>query len=215
MKLKYTLLAIAITFSFIGFAQKLDNKITITIVVKDSLENAVPNAIVFLEDVKNKKTTNNKGVLKLKLKEIPVNISAYSENEGFETIKFKEFDEGDDFVIKFNRESLTKGRYIELLAFNDKIEKKKSEQYFTNIYDYLRVKAPMLKISGDNQIRVRGYNSSFNGSSEPLFIVNGSPTSSISSIVPSNIKNVSILKDSLAASYGVRGAHGVILITTK
>ena len=213
MRLKYTLLAIAITFSFFGFTQKLDKKVTITIMVKDSLNNAVSDAIVFLDDVKNRKTTNKNGELKLKVKELPTNISAYSENEGFETIAFNE-----DYkvLITFNKESLTKGKYLELLALDrKKIKNTKEEQYFANIYDYLRVKAPMLKISSDNQIRVRGYDTSFNGSSEPLFIVNGSPTSAISDIVPSNIKNVSILKDGLAAAYGVRGANGVIIITTK
>ena len=214
MKIKYTLLAIVITFSLFGFSQKLEKKVTITIMVKDSLDKAVHNAIVFLDDVKNRKTTNKKGELKIKVKELPTSISAYSENEGFESIVFKE---NNKVTITFTKESLTKGDYIELLTLDrqKKVRKTKHDQYFATIYDYLRAKAPMLKISSDNQIRIRGYDISFNGSSEPLFIVNGSPTSVISSLVPSNIKSVSVLKDSSAASYGVRGANGVIIITTN
>ncbi|WP_282031271.1 TonB-dependent receptor plug domain-containing protein [Winogradskyella eximia] len=209
MKVKHTLFLIALVFSFFGFTQKK----TITITVKDSLEHPVSNAIIFLDDVKNKKTTNSKGKIKIKIKDLPDYISAYSELEGFETI---EFDESLDITIVFNSSSLTKGKYVELLAAEKTRKKKeKPEQYFSNIYDYLRAKAPMLKIDGNNEIRVRGYDISFHGSSEPLFIVNGSPTSAISDIVPSNIKSVSILKDGLAASYGVRGANGVIIIITK
>ncbi|MGJ8548857.1 TonB-dependent receptor plug domain-containing protein [Winogradskyella wichelsiae] len=210
MKLKYTLFLAAFTFSLIGFTQKKTKKVAITVMVKDSLGNAVSDAIIFLDDDKNRKTTNRKGLLKIKASEYPINISAYSEKEGFQTT---EFNVSEDVVITFNSNSLIKGKYLELLAMEGKKKtRKKEEQYFTNIFDYLRVKQPMLKISSDNQIRVRGYDTSFNGSSEPLFIVNGSPTSAISDIVPSSIKNVTILKDGLAASYGFRGANGVIII---
>jgi TonB-dependent starch-binding outer membrane protein SusC len=64
-------------------------------------------------------------------------------------------------------------------------------------------------------IRVRGGNS-VTGSNSPLYIVDGFPVSSLSDISPTDIENISVLKDaSSTAIYGAQGANGVILITTK
>ncbi len=53
------------------------------------------------------------------------------------------------------------------------------------------------------------------GSAAPLVIVDGVPRS-FSQLDPSSIANISILKDAAAvAPYGVAGANGVILVTTK
>ncbi len=65
------------------------------------------------------------------------------------------------------------------------------------------------------RIRIRG-TSTITAGSEPLYIVDGVPTESIDQINPSDIENLSILKDaSSAAIYGASGANGVVLITTK
>ena len=64
-------------------------------------------------------------------------------------------------------------------------------------------------------IRVRG-TSTITAGSEPLYIVDGVPTTSINEINPADIESMSILKDASAASiYGSSGANGVVLITTK
>ena len=77
---------------------------------------------------------------------------------------------------------------------------------------------------GNISIKIRGTNS-INGTSEPLYVIDGiqiSGTSGInaanplSQINPSDIESVEVLKDAGAtAIYGARGANGVILITTK
>lgn len=77
----------------------------------------------------------------------------------------------------------------------------------------------IIKSSGSPQsgfsIRIRG-TSSITSGSEPLYLVDGVPTQSISEINPSDIESFSILKDaSAAAIYGASGANGVVLITTK
>ena len=82
------------------------------------------------------------------------------------------------------------------------------------------------------EIRVRG-TGSMNATNEPLYVVDGVPVVSgdvalspvrgdsksfniMSSINPSDIENITVLKDAAAASlYGSRAANGVILITTK
>ncbi len=65
------------------------------------------------------------------------------------------------------------------------------------------------------QLRIRGASSVTQGS-EPLYIVDGMPVSSIADIPASVIQSVDVLKDASAtAIYGARGANGVVLITTK
>lgn len=80
---------------------------------------------------------------------------------------------------------------------------------------------------GSISVRIRGINS-INGSSEPLYVIDGiqiggngnstnsSDISPLSSINPNDIESVEVLKDaSSAAIYGARAANGVVLITTK
>lgn len=65
-------------------------------------------------------------------------------------------------------------------------------------------------------IRIRGFGS-INASNEPLYVVDGIPyDGALSSINPSDIETMSVLKDaSAAALYGARGANGVVMIQTK
>jgi TonB-linked SusC/RagA family outer membrane protein len=64
-------------------------------------------------------------------------------------------------------------------------------------------------------IRVRG-TSTITAGAEPLYILDGIPTTSIKEISPSDIESMTVLKDaSSAAIYGANGSNGVILITTK
>ncbi len=74
-------------------------------------------------------------------------------------------------------------------------------------------------IEGGMSVRIRG-SSSFVGSEEPLFVIDGLPIQStdgaLDTVNPSNIESISVLKDADAtAIYGSRGANGVILIKTK
>lgn len=77
----------------------------------------------------------------------------------------------------------------------------------------------VLRSSGQPQagvsIRIRG-TSSITAGSDPLYIVDGVPMEGINDINPSDIENITVLKDaSSAAIYGNRGANGVVLVTTK
>jgi TonB-linked SusC/RagA family outer membrane protein len=65
------------------------------------------------------------------------------------------------------------------------------------------------------KIRIRG-GGSLTQDSSPLVIVDGFPVNSMNDISPSDVDNITILKDaSSTAIYGSRGANGVIIITTK
>lgn len=65
------------------------------------------------------------------------------------------------------------------------------------------------------KIRIRGYSS--NGSSDPLYIVDGLRTTDISGLDPNNIASMEVLKDAASAAiYGAEGGgNGVVLISTK
>ena len=80
----------------------------------------------------------------------------------------------------------------------------------------------ILTTSGSGQpgegasIIIRGFGS-INASQSPLYVVDGIPyDGTLSSINPSDIESMTILKDASAgALYGARGANGVVMITTK
>jgi TonB-dependent SusC/RagA subfamily outer membrane receptor len=68
----------------------------------------------------------------------------------------------------------------------------------------------------DPTIRIRGVGT-VNGSSSPLYILDGVPyNGNISDLNPQDIESMSVLKDAASAAlYGNRASNGVILITTK
>ena len=65
--------------------------------------------------------------------------------------------------------------------------------------------------SGFN-ILIRGVSS--NGNNQPLLIVDGYE-GNLNSLNPDDIETLTVLKDAQAAIYGIKGANGVILVTTK
>jgi len=77
---------------------------------------------------------------------------------------------------------------------------------------------------GNISIRIRGTNS-INGTSEPLYVIDGvqisndggvADVSPLSTINPNDIESIEVLKDaSSTAIYGSRGSNGVVLITTR
>ena len=67
----------------------------------------------------------------------------------------------------------------------------------------------------DKQIYIRGQ-ASWNGSGQPLVIIDGVIVEGELNIDPNDIQSMDVLKDASAtAIYGSKGANGVILITTK
>lgn len=68
---------------------------------------------------------------------------------------------------------------------------------------------------GVNSITLRGA-STLNGSSSPLYVVDGIPGVNLNLISPSDIESIDVLRDASAtAIYGSKAANGVIMVTTK
>ncbi|GAB2767339.1 TonB-dependent receptor [Rhabdobacter roseus] len=94
----------------------------------------------------------------------------------------------------------------------------------TNVLQAMSGRAPGVQVTQNNgapgaavSVRIRGTNS-VQGSNEPLYVVDGFPTSGSNPTILNNsdIESIEILKDASAtAIYGSRGANGVVLITTR
>jgi TonB-dependent starch-binding outer membrane protein SusC len=99
-----------------------------------------------------------------------------------------------------------------------------SELRSARIEDVLQRRASGVHVTnrdGQISVRIRGA-SSFTGSTEPLFVVDGIPierqstTAVLRGLNPNDVARIDVLKDAGAtAMYGSRGANGVIVITTK
>ena len=91
----------------------------------------------------------------------------------------------------------------------------------TRIEEALRGNAAGVQVTSNSgspgaslNIRIRGITT--NGDNSPLVIVDGVIIGSDLSIIdPNDIEKMDIIKDAATAIYGVQGANGVILITTK
>ncbi|TCC94505.1 TonB-dependent receptor [Pedobacter frigiditerrae] len=91
----------------------------------------------------------------------------------------------------------------------------------TNPIAALQGKVPGLTISNSGSpgssptVRIRGINST-NGSANPLYVVDGLLQDNIDYLNPADIESIDLLRDaSSVAIFGLRGANGVIAVTTK
>jgi TonB-dependent SusC/RagA subfamily outer membrane receptor len=110
------------------------------------------------------------------------------------------------------------------------------KQHVQDIAELLQSRVAGLRVirlsNGDISLRIRGGDMSLHqesdgtttaeSSGEPLLVINGMPVSegqlsnTLRGLDPHEIDNIQVLKDvSSTSSYGMRGAHGVILITLK
>ncbi|MFH0842031.1 MAG: TonB-dependent receptor plug domain-containing protein [Bacteroidota bacterium] len=87
--------------------------------------------------------------------------------------------------------------------------KQKNAGYNT-IYEMIRGKVPGVDVNG-TRIMIRSATSLTSGT-EPLFVVDGVPVTTIDNINPQMVRSIEVLKGSAASIYGSRGSNGVILI---
>lgn len=90
-----------------------------------------------------------------------------------------------------------------------------------NVMSGLQGKIPGLMVTNSGaagaapSIKIRGVGT-LNASSNPLYIVDGLFMDDIAHVAPNDIESIEVLKDpSSLAAFGVQGANGVIIITTK
>lgn len=85
-----------------------------------------------------------------------------------------------------------------------------------NVLNMLTGKVPGLRVL-QKTAEPGGYESDIDirGFGRALVVIDGVPRDGIEKMDPNEIESISVLKDGAASIYGVRGANGVILVTTK
>ncbi|WKD84938.1 TonB-dependent receptor SusC [Polaribacter huanghezhanensis] len=195
-----------ITFSFSNFAQKSE-KIEFSIKVRDDKNKAVPGALILIDNIKQSRKTNSKGIFKIRLNKTPKEITVFSPLLGIKKVKYT----GQKNIFA----RLGKNNGIDSVVDINPNNKNTGTIQFQDIYDYLRGKVAGVNIGSDNTIRIRGF-ANFSGGDGPLLVLNGTQVdlTTFGDIEPSTIKKVKVLKGPDAAIYGLRGANGVIEVTT-
>ena len=101
---------------------------------------------------------------------------------------------------------------------SDEDENPPSKTQYTSIIDLLR-RQPGIQVGAAGtgempRILVRGIGTN-SSETQPLIVVDGVFTENITYLHPEEVYNIEVIKDGTAAMYGMRGANGVIEITTK
>lgn len=228
MKIKYFLivsLLFAITYSLP--AQKSGKKLTVTGKVVDANLSPVSNIMVLLDGKESNRKTDREGNYKVKIKSDVQNIGIFTTSTGIveepvngrTTINFtlENYISNAESDLSPSEEEVIEGGYgvsrkKNLTKSVTKADVSGKEYItFNSIYEMLQT-IPGIYVSGSN-VTVRGISTT--GNSSPLFVVNGSPVSSINGIDPAMVNTIEVLKGPAASVYGIQGANGVIIIKLK
>lgn len=235
MKNKLVLMVlIFLVAAVIVAGQKSGRNITITGYVVDENYQPVRGIVIMTNDTDKKVETTGEGFYRLKVKAseqtilsavyftpdgepltvekpvggntrinftLPVSVTDLQTYEDFMNTRQEKVDIGYSSI---NKKDLT-GSVSSLDNRNSRYD------VYTSIYDMLS-EVPGVVVRGSD-IQIHGL-SSRNMSTQPLFIVDGNYVNSISHISPITVKSLEVLKGPSASIYGVRGANGVIIIST-
>jgi len=236
MKTKFAILLIISLFIINGTNAQNKKKAKKTILkglVIDTENKPVKGASVFIDGKNCKTLSDEDGKFELKIKSNVETITIFTLAMGAKEVAYQGEKEMT-FVLEANEEILEdplnapkmqedeivntgyiKAHKRDLSNNASEVSKNtiKNADHYTSIYDMIRGEVAGVSVSGST-VMIRGIGT-IGGSTTPLYIVNGMPVSSIDHIFPSQVKSITVLKDSAAAIYGVRGANGVIVITLK
>ncbi|MFC3559265.1 SusC/RagA family TonB-linked outer membrane protein [Pedobacter jamesrossensis] len=213
------------------FFQQNQKQITITGYVYDDANLPIPGASVGEKGTKNITQTNNDGFFTLKVSS-PASVIVV----GSVSFITKEVKVGTQNSIKvFLQTSVSSLDDVVIVGYG--VQKKATNTGAqSSIESKTLVQSPVANISNSlvgrvaglsavqasgepgadqSTIRIRGVGT-FGGSQDPLILVDGIQVNNYNNIDPNEIENITVLKDaSSTAVFGIRGANGVILITTK
>jgi TonB-linked SusC/RagA family outer membrane protein len=231
MKLKILLLS-GLLLLGIGITLPAQQKTTFVIegTVYDEMETTVPEAIIYIKDRLNIGTTSdNNGKFSIKADKGEIIVFSYV---GYKKIEYYVSGEKKDLEIRFTDAAeeldevivtaLGSQRKISSVGAISTLDVKELQVPTTSVANLLGGKIAgviSMQTSGEpgqniSEFWVRGIGT-FGASQGALVLIDGLE-GDINSIDAADIENFSILKDASAtAVYGVRGANGVVLITTK
>lgn len=107
-----------------------------------------------------------------------------------------------------------------LLALSLSFGSTVSAQKYTDIFQFIRGQVPGVIVGNASpgempNIIIRGIGTN-SAQTQPLFLIDNVITPNIASLDPENVYSIEVLKDAAStAIYGMEGANGVIMITTK
>ena len=111
--------------------------------------------------------------------------------------------------------------YTKRRGLNSSISRLKTSENeiasYSNIADYIQGRVPgvmVLKNGGSTRYLIRGISTN-SDATDPLLMIDGVEVDSFDDVLPSQVESVEVIKDASASIYGIRGASGVIMITTK
>ena len=221
-RLKRFLMSMTLIFaSTIMYAQE------ITGTVVDATGEAVIGATVMEKGTSNGTITDFDGNFKLKVSEGATLVFSYI---GFRTEELPA-QQGMNVTMQENAKELAEvvvvgyqtQRKADLTGSVSVVETKDLKSSSdTDPMRALQGKVPGMTISsngspvGAGTVRIRGIGS-FNSSQDPLFVIDGVPTTTnLNTLNMNDIESMQVLKDAASASiYGSRAANGVIIITTR
>lgn len=217
---KVVIVLFSVFFTVVGYTQN-----TISGIVTNNKDKPVARAQIYLDSINSGVKTNKKGEYSVVVKDNVKTINVFSYRHGLLSSELIEGKKVINFVYlsdKRGKRLKKKEKLVLKYSANDhiyvaenlpsvKVDDQTSN--FNNIYDMIRGRVSGVTVSGTSII-IRGTNTIL-GQTDPLLVVNGVAVSSISDVIPSNVKNIRVLKGPDSAIYGARGSNGVIVITTK
>jgi TonB-dependent SusC/RagA subfamily outer membrane receptor len=205
------------------YCHKSGKKITISGFVVDVTATPVADAIILIDGEKTGKITDSKGFYKIKVGPENIKIGVCTSAGGIieEVINGRK---NIDFTFKISipyqktdpeNEPVDIGygkvKKKDLMVPVGKIDGTKSKYAgYNTIYEMIRGEVPGVEVNGTSII-IRSA-TSINSGTDPLFVVDGVPVTTIDNILPLMVKSIEVLKGSAASIYGSRGSNGVILI---
>jgi TonB-dependent SusC/RagA subfamily outer membrane receptor len=209
-----------------------NKKITITGTVLDADQKPISNAIIMIDDKNTDAVTNAEGVYKIKVKPTAVKIGVFTFGSGTseDSIKGRTVVDFNFGVSRTSGIEVTadtpppgeqgvntgygvikqKNNLTQITSIDGTDSKYAS---YSNIYDLIQRECSGVQVKGHNII-IQGAQDMF-GSVPPLFVIDGTYVDDISSVTPSSVKSIEVLKGTAASIYGSRGYGGVIVIKTK
>ena len=192
----------------------------------DGTDAAVANAFILIDGEKTDYLTDRNGNYKIKVNKENTKIGVFTPTNGM----IEEVIDGRNLInfrftgsVPFRNTGKTEidnevidvgyrnARQKTLTSPVGEIKGNKSKYAsYNNIYEMIRGEVPGVYVNGTS-IMIRS-TTTVNGSTEPMFVVDGVPVNTIDNIQPLDVRSISILKGSSAAIYGSRGSNGVIII---
>jgi len=222
---KIFLVLFILSLSCSVFAQNSGKKYYITGQVLDANGKPIFGATVLVDNKSTDVATDVKGNYKVKVKPDAAVISVFSlssgllineEINGRVVINFKFEDAMSQNANKENEEVNIGYGTVQKKDISSNITsvdgQKKRYSVYQNVYDMIRGELPNVQVVGE-KIRVKGAYDTNSDQIDAMILVDGVETTSVAGIIPRMVKSISVLTGADASIYGVRSAHGVILIT--